>query len=98
MGTVKVERVSNRLNDRRLGRGKIVRIEPTPNPFQKKQCVIATCVVKAATFTEKAVVETEIFNLPFMEAIRAAQARWPGKPISYRTLAPLEGAAKGEVR
>lgn len=59
---------------------------PAKNPTQKPQTVEATVILKAATFTEKAVTEKAIYYMPFMEAVRAAQARWPGKSISYRTL------------
>ncbi len=85
MATLKIVR-SNRLQDRRTGRGETVTLVRAHNPIQKKQWVKATATLKPATFTEKAVIETELFYLPFMEAIQKAQARWPGKAVSYQTL------------
>lgn len=86
MGYANVVQVSNKLSDRMKGRDKVVQIQRAKNPFQKKQWVKAVATVKAATFTEKAVVETELFFLPFTEVIQKAQARWPGIEISYQTL------------
>jgi len=93
MGTVKVVQISNKLQDRRLGRHTLVQIQKTPNPLQRKQWIKATVTLKPATFTEKAVVETELFFMPFMEAVQKAQTRWPNKPISYQTL-PVTAAMK----
>ncbi len=77
---------SRTLNARIRGEQHHVQIVRSPNPMARKQWVKATATVKPATFTQKAVVETELLFLPFMEAIQKAQARWPGKPVSYTTL------------
>lgn len=69
---------------------------PEKNVTQKRQWVKAVATIKPATFTQKAVVETELYYLPFMEAVQKAQLRWPNvKSISYQTL-PVTAAQKTE--
>ncbi len=89
---------SRTLNDRARGRQHQVQIVRTPNPMAKKQWIKVTATIKRATFTEKAVVETELYYLPFMEAVQKAQVRWPGIPKSYSTLSckPVDEPKKGE--
>jgi len=59
----------------------------TKNKLAPKQWIKATATIRPATFTEKAVIETELYHLPFMEAVEKAQERWPNIPKSYTTLA-----------
>lgn len=66
--------------------GQVVQRVPEKNPLQKKQWVKVVAIIKPATFTQKAVIETELYFLPFMEAAQKAEARWPGKRLSYTTL------------
>lgn len=65
----------------------VVQIERTKNPAQKKQWIKAIAIIKRATFTQKAVIETEIYFLPFMEAVMKFQEKWPNAERSYQALA-----------
>lgn len=95
MGDIVVRRVSNKLADRMRGRDVVVEIRRTKNPIQRKQWIRAVATIEPATFTKRAVTQTELFYMPFMEAVEKAQARWPGKRISYTTLV-VEAAKKLE--
>lgn len=95
MGNVVVKRVSNKLADRMRGRDVVVEIQRTKNPFQKKQWVKAVATIEPATFTKKAVIESELFYMPFMEAITKAQEKWPGRRISYTTLSVTAAQKEG---
>lgn len=70
----------------------------TKNKLAPKQWIKVTATIKPATFTEKAVVETKLYHLPFMEAVEKAQALWPNIPKSYTTLSfkPVDEPKKGE--
>lgn len=60
--------------------------KPEKLAFRKKQTVIATVVVKPATFTDREEVKTEIYHDDFMSVICKVQEKYPGKKVSYKTL------------
>ena len=88
MGTLKkLEIPRYDIHGRKMrGTVELVQLERTPRPFVKKQLIEVTVTIEPATFTKPAVIKKEIFCGDFMGVVGKAQAKYPKKTISYRSV------------